>query len=616
MSVKGRVYPFRVVINPQGRKPHVHLVQGDRENAENVAAEVQTRGTRAEVVLVQGKTRTVVTEYPAAEFDLDFDPDGRTYFVRYHLAGGTEHGVVTGKAHDFLFESAARRAARVIQRAGGSAEIVRGNTVSSVYPALTGEALAGVAELTYEEGLEQRNPSLRPHTTFERVRHAADCVSLNLTLLCDEDPATADEHGVMTGSCLTGSDAGASDALAAEEERRERALDRQRLAELETEGPLSRQLRALAETERAAGPVQFCPSCGEPANVTHDPDPENDGDAECTSCDWVGCASEVNDEPKPTPGVTDELAEEVPDDSCTVGPEHRYALVHEDDVRQYRCTAPGCGAETYEEKTPAEPAPLTSVRRCPKCAMRITEFTPHGDPEVTCPAEDCDWTGGVDQLDRNHGNAPAPERPSLAERRAAFRRDMDRAADDAEVALGRDLGRALGTLLRTLGSYAEHGQVSGILGARVRRVADLVTERATEHRNTPRGGNGRRELDRLALDAYSERFEGSRREVRDHQAAMRDAIDAVFDGLARGSARHRVLIHPEGGMAVVGQHHFASVRADDGALPWEGTGDSGRWSDHAVANWWEMAPTGRVFIPEKSAGSIPAPDDDGSEPDA
>lgn len=521
MSVKGRTYPFRVVIHPHPRdgghlKPSTHVVQGDRDSAENRAAEVQARGTRAEVVLVQGNVRTAVTEYPAADFDPDFDPDGCSYFVRYHLpvttdgATAVEHGTVTAEASQSLFESDARRAARAFQRAGGSAEIVRGNTVSSVYPALTGQALAGVAEPTTDERLDARITTPRaPRVIFERVRHAADCVSLNLTLLCDLEPRTTDANGVMTGSCLTGP----ADALAAEEERTERALDAQRLAELETEGPLSRQLRTLA-------PVAL------------------------------------------------------------------------------------------------------PVRRCPKCAMRVKEFTPNSTPEVTCPAIDCDWTGSVDQLDTNHGNTkppgtidtddtgavaqriaellgadvhvPTPPADDLAERRARYDRDMNRAADDAADALGGELGRAMALLLRHAGKHATQGVLDGMLALRMRRVGELVTERAIAARNTPRGGNSRRDLDRVALDAYSDRFEESRHEVRDHQAAMHDAIDAVFDAVGRGE--QRVLLRPDGWFAAIPRTGYDR----DELYPWRGT-DGSNWTDDQVTGWWEMAPTGRVFAPETPA---------------
>lgn len=494
MSVKGRTYPFRIVIHHDGVKPSTHLVQGDRESAEDRAAEVQARGTRAEVVLVQGDLRTVVTEHPAADFDPDFDPDGRSYFVRYHLPITTEgvlltieHGTVTAEAGQSLFESDARRAARAFQRAGGSAEIVRGNTVSSVYPALTGQALAGVAEPTTDERLDARITTPRaPRVIFERTRHAADCVSLNLTLLCDLEPHTVDANGVRTGNCLTPGacladpNASAPVSADAEVEAHERALDPQRLAELGTEGPLSRQLRAEAEED------------------------------------------------------------DVPDDTCTTGVDHRYELVHEDDdVRQYRCTSPGCGAENYEDKA--------------------------GEPVPT---------------------------PDLAERRAAYARDMDRAAEDADDALGGELGRALALLLRHAGKHATQGALDGMLALRVRRVAELTTERALAHRTISRGGPDRRDVDKAALDAYSDRFERSRKLVRDHQAAMRDAVSAVFDTVAAGTPG--VLRHPSHGQ------HVVAIRAKDGqhdeGYPWM-TSHGGYYRDRDVEGWLEMAPTGRRFDP-------------------
>jgi hypothetical protein len=185
----------------------------------------------------------------------------------------------------------------------------------------------------------------------------------------------------------------------------------------------------------------------------------------------------------------------------------------------------------------------------------------------------------------------------LAERRATYDRDMNRAADDAADALGGQLGRAVSLLLRHVGKHATQGALDGMLALRVRKVAELVTERALAHRQFSRGGPDRRDIDKAALDAYSDRFEESRHERRDHEAAMVNAIDAVFDAVACGDPRRRVLLRPEGGMAVVAQHHFAGVRADGGELPWEGTGDSGRWSDDQVAGWLEMMPTGRVFDP-------------------
>lgn len=492
MSVRGRTYPFRIVVySERTAKPSTHVVQGDRDSAENRAAEVQAHGTRAEVLLVQGDLRTVVTEHPVADFDPDFDPDGRSYFVRYHLPVTTEgvlltieHGTVTAEAGQSLFESDARRAARAFQRAGGSAEIVRGNTVSSVYPALTGQALAGVAEPTTDERLDARITTPRaPRVIFERVRHAADCVSLNLTLLCHLEPRTADANGVMTGNCLTPGarladpNTSAPVSAEAEVEAHERALDPQRLAELGTEGPLSRQLRAEAEDD------------------------------------------------------------DVPDDSCTTGVEHSYDLVHEDDdVRQYRCTSPGCGAETYEDKQPAT-------------------------------------TTGSD----------------LAERRAAYARDLDRAAEDADDALGGELGRALALLLRHAGKHATQGALDGMLALRVRRVAELTTERALAHRTISRGGPDRRDVDKAALDAYSDRFERSRKLVRDHQAAMRDAVSAVFDTVAAGTPG--VLRHPtRSEVAVYAPHPDRPTR------PWSST-DGGHVYDLDVAGWLEMAPTGRRFDP-------------------
>lgn len=581
MSVRGRTYPFRVVIHHNGIKPSTHVIQGDRENAENHAAEVQARGTRAEVLLVQGDRRTVVTEYPAADFDPDFDSDGRSYFVRYHMPITTEgvlltleHGTVTAEAGHRLFEPDARRAARAFQRAGGSAEIVRGNTVSSVYPALTGQALAGVAEPTTDERLDTREVA-RPKVKFERVRHAADCVSLNLTLLCDLEPRTADANGVMTGSCLTPGGrlaarpepvpvpkaaGGYRYTLAAcpgyllaaptanwcarcgiredEHEQHDRASDPQRLAELETEGPLSRQLRALT----VAKPPQFCPACGKPVDVTHDPDPESDGDAECTMCDWAGYASEVNDAPMPTPGVADEEL----DDTCTTGVDHCYELVHEDDdVSQYRCTSPGCGAENYEDKA-GEPVP-----------------------------------------------APAVDLPAAGRTLADLRRVLDRGADDAETALGGELGRVTSAVLRFVADLGE--PADNLTREQVRllaRLGELVTERALAHRTISRGGPDRRDVDKAALDAYSDRFEPSRKLVRDHQAAMRDAVSAVFDTVAAGTPG--VLRHPSH------DRHVVAIRAKDGqhdeGYPWM-TSHGGYYRDRDVEGWLEMMPTGRRFDP-------------------
>lgn len=518
MSVKGRTYPYRVVYQFPGQdKPGTIVIHGDRDTAERKAAEVQERGGSAQVVLAQGKTRTVVTEYPAVDTDLVGEEtrlDPGHCVVEKRVSGRVVHGNIAREAH--------ARAVQ-IQRTGYAAEVRRGRTVLWRYPALTGDALAAVGAPTTDERLDQARPSKPADDSNETV------------------------------------------TLAEVIEQHERDLDARRLAELETEGPLSQQLRALAEED------------------------------------------------------------DVPDDTCTTGVDHRYELVHEDDhVNQYRCTSPGCGAENYEDKA-GEPVPAPVETSRPPVRVEMSAEWNGGDATEVVEYDRDTWDAmSVDQrrdmldqeaadfmsnsgasygysvLGDDAGDIEKPAESAGADLLAAGRawsdgvRTLNQAADDADDALGGELGRALALLLRHAGKHVTQGALDGMLALRVRRVAELVTERALAHREFSRGGPDRHDIERAARNAYSDRFEESDKLRRDHDAALTDAIDAVFDAVAQGG--RRALMHPSQGQ------HVVAIRAKDGqhdeGHPWM-TSQGGYCRDRDVTGWLELMPTGRVFDPAR-----------------
>lgn len=523
MSVKGRTHPYRVVYQHTDQdKPGTVVIHGDRDNAENRAADIQRWGGSAQVVLVQDKVRTVVTEYHAVDtglIDLQ-DVETPAYTVNeLRTSGYVYRGNTTWEAY--------RRAVRS-QRLGRAAEIRHGSVVVRTYPAVTGSALDAVRE----------------PTTDERIDRAA------LTSTVDE----------------------VQDITPAEVEQHERGLDAPKPAVI---------------TRRP----QFCPQCGEPANVTRDPDPENDGDADCTACDWEGFASEVNDVAKPTPdyGVPTEASSPVRvefnaewngGDATEVTEFDRagwneMTIDQRRDMLDYAASdfMSNCGA-SYGYSVLGDDA--ADVEKPP--------------PGVPDPAVD-DW-------------ARSEHRKALAtgeQRRADFERILKRAAGDAADALGGKLGQALGDLLGYIAG-AESFTPAGLMGE-VEQLAELVTERALAHREFSRGGPDRHDIDKAARNAYSDRFEESPKLRRDHDAALTNAVDAVFDAVAWG--QRKVLMNPNYGLRQV------AIRARDGqyddGYPWM-VSNGGYYRDRDVEGWWEMAPTGRMFDPDNVRPDTPAPD--------
>ncbi|NUT90887.1 MAG: hypothetical protein HOY78_02540 [Saccharothrix sp.] len=592
MSVKGRTYPFRVVYQYASQPKPGTVVKLTRDDAEHEAAGIQRRGGSAEVVLLHpDKSRTVVTEYPRLPDDFprssgyfDNAVDSESHLRIVNTAGTFTVRLARGAATPRAgwYPEHATLIVREAQRRGYRAEIVsRLGHVLAVFPALGAHvARVGLDALGYQylRPLDLRwiqEPRPDQQWLREPLRHDEQCVMLDHALLCGMSPHIRDEDGHLAGCCLADDiDPSATVAVIGDE-----------------------------SGTPSAGPVRTrCPECGGRFSADHLADAGEDRELGCRNCPWSGTADELAGEPQPAPAE--------PARGTVLHCPKCFGSRFTGDTPEGRSECSACSWEgpdgelvpfdQLQRRTAPEP-----TRFCPACSAPA-DVTADPDPEDDGDAEctSCDWTGGASEVVDRPKSTPAveytgPVGRSRAERRADFERILNRAAGDAAVALGGKLGRALGDLLGYIAS-GEGFTPSGLTGELV-ELAELVTERAIAARNTPRGGPERADLHRAALNAYSDRWEQSRHQVRDRQAAMQDAIDAVFDTMARGDSRLRVLLRPGGGMAAVGQHHFASVRVEDGELPWAGTEGTGRWSDEQVAGWLEMMPTGRVFNPDTQA---------------